>query len=78
MVGGDLEAARVERDLAAELAAGLDDLEDRAVVEGDLATLRPVSDPAPAAPAPRARQPRGLAAAAGVAAAQRAAAGSTS
>ncbi len=39
MVRGDLGAARVERDLAAELAAGLDDLEDRAVVEGDLATL---------------------------------------
>jgi hypothetical protein len=39
LVGGDLARARVERDLAAGLAAGLADLEDRAVVEGDLATL---------------------------------------
>jgi hypothetical protein len=39
LVGGDLPAARAERDQAALLAAGLADLEDRAVVEGDLATL---------------------------------------
>lgn len=39
LVGGDLAAARAERDQAAGLAAALDDLEDRAVVEGDLATL---------------------------------------
>ncbi len=39
MVGGDLGAARIERDIAADLAARLEDLEDRAVVEGDLATL---------------------------------------
>ena len=39
LVDGDLNAARIERDIAAELAAALDDLEDRAVVEGDLATL---------------------------------------
>ncbi len=39
LVNGDLAAARAERDLAASLAADLDDLEDRAVVEGDLATL---------------------------------------
>jgi hypothetical protein len=39
LVAGDLAAARRHRDRAAELAAGLDDLEDRAVVEGDLATL---------------------------------------
>lgn len=38
-VAGDLDGARTERDLATELAAGLADLEDRAVVEGDLATL---------------------------------------
>ena len=39
LVAGDLATARAERDLAATLAAGLADLEDRAVVEGDLATL---------------------------------------
>jgi hypothetical protein len=39
LVGGDLGAARTHRDRAAELAAGLADLEDRALVEGDLATL---------------------------------------
>jgi hypothetical protein len=39
LVAGDLAAARAERDRAAALAASLDDLEDRAVVEGDLATL---------------------------------------
>jgi hypothetical protein len=38
-VAGDLGAARAERALAAALAAALDDPEDRAVVEGDLATL---------------------------------------
>lgn len=41
-VAGDLAAARAERDRAAEIAAGLTDLEDRAVVEGDLATLPPL------------------------------------
>ncbi len=41
-VAGDLAAARTERDLAAGLAEVLDDLEDRAVVEGDLATLPPL------------------------------------
>ena len=39
VVAGDLAAARAERDRAAALAAALDDVEDRAVVEGDLATL---------------------------------------
>ena len=39
LVNGDLAAARTERDTAAALAASLTDLEDRAVVEGDLATL---------------------------------------
>lgn len=39
LVAGDLAAARAERDRSAALAADLDDLEDRAVVEGDLATL---------------------------------------
>lgn len=39
LVHGDLNAARIERDLAADLAGRLDDLEDRAVVEGDLAML---------------------------------------
>ncbi len=39
LVNGDLNAARIERDIAADLAAALDDVEDRAVVEGDLATL---------------------------------------
>jgi hypothetical protein len=38
-VAGDLGAARIERDIATDLAAALDDPEDRAVVEGDLATL---------------------------------------
>lgn len=41
-VAGDLDAARIERDIAAGLAAALDDLEDRAVVEGDLASLPPL------------------------------------
>jgi hypothetical protein len=39
VVDGDHHAARLERDAAADLAAHLDDLEDRAVVEGDLALL---------------------------------------
>lgn len=39
LVAGDLAAARAERARAAELAAALEDPEDRAVVEGDLATL---------------------------------------
>jgi hypothetical protein len=39
MVHGDLNAARIERDIATELAASLDDVDDRAVVEGDIATL---------------------------------------
>ena len=39
LVAGDLDSARAERARAAELAAALEDLEDRAVVEGDLATL---------------------------------------
>jgi tetratricopeptide (TPR) repeat protein len=39
LVAGELDSARAHRDRAAELAADLDDLEDRAVVEGDLATL---------------------------------------
>jgi len=39
VVAGDLPAARAERDRAAQIAADLADLEDRAVVEGDLATL---------------------------------------
>jgi hypothetical protein len=39
MVDGEVNAARIERDIAAELAAALQDLDDRAVVEGDLATL---------------------------------------
>ncbi len=38
-VAGDLDAARAERGIAIDLAAVLDDPEDRAVVEGDLATL---------------------------------------
>jgi hypothetical protein len=38
-VAGDLDAARNARDIATDLAVALDDLEDRAVVEGDLATL---------------------------------------
>jgi hypothetical protein len=38
-VAGDLDAARAERGIATDLAAALDDPEDRAVVEGDLATL---------------------------------------
>jgi hypothetical protein len=39
LVHGDLNAARIERDIATELAAALDDVDDRAVVEGDIATL---------------------------------------
>ena len=42
LVGGDPVAARTERDRAAELAAALPDPADRAVVEGDLATLPPL------------------------------------
>jgi hypothetical protein len=38
-VAGDLSAARAERDSAAEIATHLTDPSDRAVVEGDLATL---------------------------------------
>ncbi|MCU0283496.1 MAG: hypothetical protein MUD13_06310 [Candidatus Nanopelagicales bacterium] len=39
LVAGDLPTARAHRDRAAQLATTLDDLEDRAVIEGDLATL---------------------------------------
>jgi len=39
LIAGDLPGARAERDLAAGLAGALEDLEDRVVVEGDLATL---------------------------------------
>lgn len=39
LVNGDPAAARAERDIAAALAARLTDPGDRAVVEGDLATL---------------------------------------
>jgi hypothetical protein len=39
LVAGELDDARTHRDRAAALALALDDLEDRAVVEGDLATL---------------------------------------
>ncbi|MDH3958844.1 MAG: hypothetical protein OEU98_05160 [Actinomycetota bacterium] len=42
LLDGDPRAARTERDRAAELAAGLPDPADRAVVEGDLATLPPL------------------------------------
>jgi formate hydrogenlyase subunit 6/NADH:ubiquinone oxidoreductase subunit I len=38
-VGGDLDGARVERELAYRLAVDLDDDDDRAVIESDLATL---------------------------------------
>ena len=38
-VRGDIEAARVERNLAYALAVELDDDDDRAVIEADLATL---------------------------------------
>ena len=38
-VRGDMEAARVERNLAYALAVELDDDDDRAVIEADLATL---------------------------------------
>ena len=38
-VGGDRDAALRHRDLAAALAAALDDPDDRAVVDADLATL---------------------------------------
>ena len=38
-VRGDMEAARVERNLAYALAVELDDADDRAVIEADLATL---------------------------------------
>ena len=38
-VGGDRDAALRHRDLAAGIAATLEDLDDRAVVEADLATL---------------------------------------
>ncbi len=38
-VSGDRDAAVRHRNLAAGLAAQLDDLDDRAVVDGDLATL---------------------------------------
>ncbi len=38
-VGGDRDSALRHRDLAAALAAALDDPDDRAVVDGDLATL---------------------------------------
>ena len=42
LLDGDPLAARVERDRARELAAALPDPADRAVVEGDLATLPPL------------------------------------
>lgn len=38
-VAGDLPTARTERDLAAALTATLEDADDRAVIEGDIATL---------------------------------------
>ena len=42
LVAGDPIAARTARDRAAALAAALPDPDDRAVVEGDLATLPPL------------------------------------
>jgi hypothetical protein len=36
---GDVEQAQVERNLAYQLAVALDDDDDRAVIESDLATL---------------------------------------
>lgn len=39
IVAGDMDAARAARDESARLTAALEDLEDREVIEGDLATL---------------------------------------
>jgi hypothetical protein len=41
-VAGDPDAARAERDAAVRLTAALDDPDDRAVLERDLATLPPL------------------------------------